>query len=47
MKENVIKLILKKIRKNAERGAGMASELGMFEAPVPKELRKQEKVSDK
>ena len=41
MKKHVMELILKKIKKNAERGAGMASEHGTYETPVPKKLKRQ------
>ena len=41
MKKHVMELILKKIKKNAERGAGMASEYGTYETPVPKKLKRQ------
>ena len=43
MKKRAVKWILQRIAKNAEHGAGMASERGLFEAPVPKKLIRQEK----
>ena len=41
MKKTVLKWILRRIRKNAEHGAGMPSDRGTYEAPVPEKLRKQ------
>ena len=38
MKQKILEIILRRIRKNAEHGAGLASEKGMFESPVPKRL---------
>jgi len=43
MKKRAVKWILQRIAKNAERGAGIASERGLFEAPVPKRLIRQAK----
>ncbi len=42
MKKKIVERILQRIAKNAERGAGRASERGIFEAPVPKKLSKKE-----
>ena len=42
MKKKIMETILKRIEKNAERGAGRASERGIFETPVPKKLSKRE-----
>ena len=36
-------MILTRIRKNAERGAGMASERGVFEGKVPEKLKNRKK----
>ena len=42
MKKKVMEWILQRIMKNAEHGAGLPSDRGMFEAPVPEKLKKQE-----
>ena len=38
MKKAVLKWILRRIMNNAEHGAGMPSDHGTYEAPVPKKL---------
>ncbi len=41
MKNTVMKWILRKIMKNAERGAGGPSDRGTYEAPVPEKLQRK------
>ena len=38
MRKKVIQWILQRIVKNAERSAGLPSDHGLFEAPVPEKL---------
>ena len=46
MKKKTMEAILRRIRKNAERGAGRPSDRGMYEAAVPEKLIKREAKSN-
>ena len=41
MKKKIVEWILQRIAKNAEHGAGLPSERGLFEAPVPNKLKEK------